>query len=136
MAIANSVRYTLAGLGTAGLRGQTITANWTAGTTVAATIGPLAQKVNCGVLRTRVSGMTGTGAVLGIAVTGSDGTTTIYIGTASVTAGVVNQGVDLMTEFQSELNLQTFVATITFSAAPTAAVLDFEVWGQENSGGP
>lgn len=87
-------------------------------------------------LRVRVSGLTGTGAVSGVAITGSDGTTTIYIDALAVASGVVNQGLDMAAEFQSELNLQTFIATVTFSAAPTAATIDFEVWGQENAGGP
>jgi hypothetical protein len=136
MAIKNSVRFTLVGLGTAGLRGNVITVTTPLGATMTATIGPLTQKVNCGVFRLRISGLTGTGAIASLIVTGTDGTTTIYLDAMTVTGGVVNQGMDLVSEFQSELNLQTFVATITFSAAPTAAMIDFEVWGQENAGGP
>lgn len=135
MAIKNSIRYTLLGMGTAGLRGGVVSVTTPLGTTMTATVGPLAQRVNLGAARVRVSGLTGTGAVSSIVITGSDGTTTVYLASFAVTGGVANQGVDFMSDFQSELNLTTLVATVTFSAAPTAALIDFEAWGQENAGG-
>jgi hypothetical protein len=136
MSIKNSCRYTLAGLGTASLRGGSVTVTTPLALTMTGVIGPLTNKINCGTLRLKVSGLTGTGALASFVITATDGTTVIYLDAMTITGGVANQGMDVMSEFQSDENLQQFNFSVTFSVAPTAATIDFEVWGQENAGGP
>lgn len=133
MAIKNSCRWTMQGLGVTALRGAAVT-NTTPGATMTMTIPTLAQALNAGMLRLKITQTTA--SITSLVITGSDGTTTIYLTAMTITGGVAGQGADFLDEFQSDLNLKNFIAVVTFSAAPGTATVDFEVWGQENAGGP
>jgi len=136
MAITNSVRQILAGLGTASIRGSTVTATTITANAVTAALSNLSPAMNCGMWRLKVSGVDAGHAIANYSVTATDGTTTIYlVPIQTITGGVNGQGMDVADEWQSDLNLKTFTAVVTGAAGVTTLTVDFEVWGQANAGG-
>lgn len=127
MAIFKSVAATLQGMGTGAARGGRATATPAAVNTMTITLN---LPVNCGTVRAKAAGYTGGGGLTSMSVKGTDGTSTVDLGTVTG-AGTATNVVDVMEDFVTDLNLTSITVVLTLAGAPTGGTptVDAEVWG-------
>lgn len=135
MSIANSVKNILQGMGISGLANSASfsTTVATSAVTVTCTL-PAGALANYGLVRCKISAVTA-GNVASVLFTATDGTTTIQIPDPVTVVGTPATGYEIVRQFCSDLNLQTFVAVVTGASSFAGVRVDYEVWGNLAAGG-
>ena len=128
MAIVNSVKTLFPGAGNVTEYVSLLAQAVTAGTATAFTLTGFVNYVRSGKIRVKTTAAPASSTITGIVITGTDGTTTVTLGSYAYVATTAAQLVDLLFEFISELNLTTVTVTIT-EAGGTAPTADIELAG-------
>jgi hypothetical protein len=130
LAITNSVKNILQGLGVPGLASSASSSTTVSASAVTVTCTlPAGSLANYGYVRVKVPSVT-TGSLVSAVFTATDGTTTVYLpDPIAITSGTAGQGMEAMKPFVSDLNLRTFVCVLTGAASFAGVTVDFEVFG-------